>query len=481
MDSLPIFVKLQGRSVLVVGDSDAALAKLRMLVRTQARITVLTPRGHERLGEFVGEFDGHSRLDVATRPFVAGDVAGKALVYSASGDDALDRRVAAAARAAGVPVNVVDRTELCDFITPAIVDRDPLTVAISSNGAAPVLARRLRARIEALLPTRLGTLAAIAGGFRDTLKKLLPDVAARRRFWDRFFDLADTTELLALDTTIARSTLIELAHREAAGDAPAGRVLLVGAGPGDPELLTVKAHRALQRADVIVYDKLVSPDVLDYARRDAEFVFVGKSRGDHSVSQDAINALLVDHARAGRMVVRLKSGDPFVFGRAGEEIESLRTAGVAVEVVPGITALAGCAAVAQIPLTHRDHASAVTLITGQLKKGVAQDWTGLAGPGRTLAIYMGLGTAQAIAEKLVVDGFDPATPVAVVENGTRTDERRFYGPLSHLPRLVADHQVASPALIIVGEVAALAKDWPADALAPLQAAAADIEPLKIAV
>lgn len=461
MQSLPLFLKLDGRRVLLVGEGEAAVAKLRLLAKTPARIHLVT-----RTPEDFAEFAEHPRLIVDPRGFAAADLEGAALVYGAVEDDGEAAAIAAAARAADVPVNMVDRPPLCDFITPAIVDRDPLTVAISTNGGAPVFGRRLRAMIEGLLPHDIGRVVARAGAFRDRLKALLPDAGARRRFWDRLFDSADTSDLNALSDTAFTARLERLAADEAAGRKE-GVVQLVGAGPGDPELLTVKAQRALQTADVIVYDRLVAPAVLDYARRDAEFVFVGKTRGDHGLGQEGINALLVAHARAGRRIVRLKSGDPFVFGRAGEEIAALRAAGVAVEIVPGITAVAGCAATSQIPLTHRDHASAVTLITGHVKDGAQRDWRSLAGPGRTLAVYMGLSTAKDIAAALLADGVAGATPVAVIENGTRAEERRVYGRLADLPALVAREGVESPALIVVGEVARLARDWPAEALAPL--------------
>ncbi|MBK5920252.1 uroporphyrinogen-III C-methyltransferase [Rhodothalassium salexigens] len=474
MRTLPINVRLDGRTVLVVGDGEAAHAKLRLLAKTPARLRVVAPDGWAGLGDWRG------RVEVTARAFEPADLAGVALVYAATEDAATDSAVAAAARAAGVPVNVVDRPALCDFITPAIVDRDPLSIAICTNGGAPVLGRRLRARIEAWLPQGFGRLVDNAAGFRDRLKAVLPEVADRRRFWDRFFDGAAGDDLLALSDDalgarlerLAQTAAAERDQGKAAGEA-GGEVLLVGAGPGDPELLTLKAHRALQQADVIIYDRLVSEDVLDYARRDARFVHVGKRAGHPSWGQAAINDLLIREARAGNRVVRLKSGDPFVFGRAGEEVEDLTAAGVAVSVVPGVTAAAGCAAHSLIPLTHRDHASAVTLVTGQLKGGGAQSWRGLYGPGRTLAVYMGVTTARDIAQGLIADGAPAALPVAIIERGTQAGERRVYGRLVDLPDLVAVHAIESPAMLVIGEVARLARDWPAEALAPLFAEASN--------
>lgn len=456
MNSFPIFLEMEGRDVLVVGGTDMAANKVRLLAKTPARVVIVA----EGLDPAFREFEDLPNICFNYRPFEAGDVLGKALVYAATHDEETDAKVCRAARAAGVPVNVVDKPELCQFTTPAIVDRAPLTVAISSSGQAPTLARKVRAAIDELLPSRLGTLTAIAGGFRNRAKALIPDAARRRRFWDRVFAPSKVSELLALEATRIPAALESLARSESG----AGRVILVGAGPGDPDLLTLKAHRALSEADVIVYDRLVGEEILDYARRDAERIFVGKSRGDHTLNQDEINELLVQRARAGEIVVRLKGGDPFVFGRAGEEIEALRRANVAIEIVPGVTAAAACAATSHIPLTHREFASAVTLVTGQLKAAHPQDWRGLAGDGRTLAIYMGLAQAERISEGLIGDGLDPLTPVAVIENGSRADERQLFATLQSLPQVARENRVKSPAMIIVGEVAALAKDWPAELL-----------------
>ena len=455
MNSLPLAFSLEGRKVLLAGHGEAALAKARLLVRTPAEIVWFGPAA----GDIDDPLIVSKRLTCATRAVQDSDFSGAALAVIATGDTAEDERLAAMARRAHVPVNVVDRPELSDFSVPAIVDRSPVLVAISTEGTAPVLARRIRAMMEAALPMATGRLAARAGAFRDRLKAMLPEFDARRRVWERVFSAEDPASLADLEDGAFAARLEAMAEEEQAGTRR-GLVQLVGAGPGDPELLTLKAQRALQSADVIVYDRLVGDGVLDYARRDAEFVFVGKRRGDHGRGQGSIHSLLVHHARAGRRVVRLKAGDPFVFGRAGEEIAALREAGVAVEVIPGITALAGCAATAQIPLTHRDHASAVTLVTGHVQAGSHLDWRALAGPDRTLAVYMGISTAGEIAAALLNDGVAATTPVAVLENGTRPAERRLYGELAELPDLVRRENVASPALILIGRVAAEARDWP---------------------
>ena len=461
MESLPVFIRMEGRRVLVAGDGEPALAKLRLVAKTPADILWLAPTG-AALPEDLAD---HARIDRWVRGFEPDDLAGVALVYASMASESEDRRIAAAARAASIPVNIVDRPHLCDFTTPAIVDRDPILVAISTGGAAPAFARRLRGMIEAMVPPAMGPLLRRLRDLRGTIATLLPQSADRRRFWDRLFDAPDPAALGSLDDAALMARLEQTATETVMGGG--GLVQLVGAGPGDPELLTLKAQRALQQADVIVYDRLVSDAVRDFARRDAELVYAGKQRGDHGRGQDFIHDEMIRHARAGRRVARLKSGDPFVFGRAGEEISALRAAGIEVEVIPGITAVAGCAATAQLPLTHREHASAVTLVTGHVAAGGHLEWRALAGPDRTLAVYMGVSTAEDIAVALLSDGVSPDLPVAIVENGTRPEERRLYGRLIELPGLVAREAVQSPALILIGQVAAEARDWPAEELAPV--------------
>jgi uroporphyrin-III C-methyltransferase/precorrin-2 dehydrogenase/sirohydrochlorin ferrochelatase len=332
-----------------------------------------------------------------------------------------------------------------------------VVIGIATGGAAPVLASRVREAIERLLPARLGRLAEFAASFRTAVKATVPSAASRLRFWDRFFDGPVADQVLAGNERGARERMLTLVNGREANEPPRGGVAIVGAGPGDPDLLTLRALRLLQRADVVIYDKLVGPGVLDLARRDAERIYVGKSTGHHSASQDEINALAAAKALAGRRVVRLKGGDPFIFGRGGEELTYLRQHGVAVEVVPGITAALGCAAAVGIPLTHRDHAQAVTLATGQGKDGEPElDWATLARLGQTLVIYMGVGAAGRIAARLVDNGLDPGTPVAVIESGTLPGQKAAYGRLSGLGWLVRQSSIAGPALIVIGRVAALA-------------------------
>jgi uroporphyrin-III C-methyltransferase/precorrin-2 dehydrogenase/sirohydrochlorin ferrochelatase len=452
MRYLPLFADMAGRPCLVVGAGPVALRKVELLLRARARVLVVARRA-------VAEIDRLARdgkLDLQRRPFAAADVAGRALVYAATGLAAVDGAVAAAARAAGVPVNVVDAPELCDFITPAIVDRSPIVVAVSSGGGAPVLARQVRALIEALLPSNLGRLAAYAESIRAAVKVWLPDARARRGFWDRFFAAGLARDAQGADGESDFRAAYELARQVETEPGAHGRVAIVGAGPGDPDLLTLRALQQLQRADVIVYDRLVGDRVLDYARRDAERIYVGKTRAHHAYAQPEISALLAHHAALGKRVVRLKGGDPFVFGRGGEELEYLRGRGIAVEVVPGITAALGAAASAGIPLTHRGIARGVTLITGTTKDGVPEnDWQALARLGHTLAVYMSVANAGEIAERLIDGGLDPATPAAIVENATLPAQRVVTGAVADLAELVRAHDIGSPALLVIGEAVAL--------------------------
>jgi uroporphyrin-III C-methyltransferase/precorrin-2 dehydrogenase/sirohydrochlorin ferrochelatase len=428
MRSFPLFLKLEGRPVLLVGAGSAAAAKLRLLSSAGARVTVAA--------------------DIPS-PETFGAVG---LVFGATGNEADDRAVAERARAAGKLVNIVDRPELSDFTMPAIVDRGDIVVAVSTHGASPVLAQRVRAAIESVLPPGLGRLAQFAQRFRAAVQARIGENAARRRFWDQVLSGPIAAAVLAGDEKRAARDLIRAVNR-GEPKAETGRVSLVGAGPGDPELLTLRAARALREADVIVYDKLVDPAVLEYARRDARRIFAGKSKGDHTLPQAEINALLVAEAKAGRHVVRLKGGDPFVFGRGGEELDALAAEHIRVEVVPGITAATGCAAYAGFPLTHRDHASSVVFVSGHSKDGFSDlDWRALANPHQTVVVYMGVSAAGEVAGKLIQAGLSASTPVAIVENGTRWDQRVIKGDLQQAADLIRAHGVAGPALLVIGEV-----------------------------
>ncbi|MBK1667643.1 uroporphyrinogen-III C-methyltransferase [Rhodovibrio sodomensis] len=453
MRYFPAFLDIRDRPVLVVGGTENAARKVRLLRKAHARVVVVARRLDDELAGLARD----GAIEHIARCFKQDDVPGKAAVIAATGRADVDEAVAKVARPRDVPVNVVDRPWACTFITPAIVDRDPLTIGISSAGAAPVLARRIREKLEAMLPARIGELTAFAESFRDAVANRLLPGPQRLRFWETFFDSAVADDVLAGREAKAREGMMRLVNGEA--DAVGtGQVAIVGAGPGDPDLLTFKAVRFLQRADVVVHDRLVNPEIVDYARRDAERIDVGKAPGAHAKTQDEINALLIAHARAGSKVVRLKGGDPFVFGRGGEEVSALRAANVQVELVPGITAATGCAAAAGIPLTHRDHAQAVTFVTGHAASPEAEpDWAALAGANHTLAIYMGVTTAERVADRLIAHGLSPDTPAAIVEHGTTEHERILPTQLAALGATVAARGVRGPAMLIIGQVAAFAE------------------------
>ena len=452
MRYFPAFFDLNGRRALIVGGGESAARKLRLLRKAKAWVTVVAPEAAPEIADLAEA----GEIAWIARAFEAGDVLGQDLVVGATGLSPVDEDVAKAARTAGRPVNVVDRPDLSSFITPAIVDRDPIVIGISSGGSAPVLARRIRARIESLLPAGIGRLADFAESFRGAVAATVAP-AGRKRFWERFFDGPVAEAVLKGDERGARERMLALVNSPAAREREAGIVHIVGAGPGDPDLLTFRAMRLIQDADAIFYDKLVGPEIVDYARRDAERVYVGKTKGNHSKSQDDINALMAEAAAAGKRVVRLKGGDPFVFGRGGEEADYLRGLGHAVEVVPGITAATGCAAAADIPLTFRGVAQAVTFVTGHAADGEPDlDWAALSDPRQTLVIYMGVSTAGTIAARLIEHGVEPARPVAVIENGTRADQKVVKGSLGALEALVQRNAIAGPAVIVVGDVVKLA-------------------------
>lgn len=452
MDYYPVFMNLRGRRVLVVGGGEVAARKVDLVYSAGAHVVVVAPW----LGAELEARLGRGEIEHVARRWVSGDVANSTLVVAATDDPGVHECISVYCQRLGIPVNVVDDTPLCSVITPAMVDRSPIQIAISSAGVAPVLARRLRAWIEAAVPPGYGRLAGLAARFRDTVKARFASVDERRRFWERILEgpVADLVYADRDDDAAARlAREIEAPH--APGDT-AGSVALVGAGPGDPDLLTFRALRLMQQADVVLYDRLVSDGVLELTRRDAEKVYVGKRRSNHHLTQDRINAELIRLARAGKRVVRLKGGDPFIFGRGGEEIGELMEAGIDFQVVPGITAAAGCAAYAGIPLTHRDHAQSVQFITAHLREGgVDLDWSGLVRPGNTLAVYMGLSGVRELCARLIEHGRGADTPAALIQQGTLPDQRVFVGSLASLPDLIDAHDVQAPTLIIVGEVVSL--------------------------
>ncbi|WP_426153242.1 siroheme synthase CysG [Pseudomonas sp. DC3000-4b1] len=450
MNFLPLFHKLTGRPVLVVGGGEIALRKSRLLTDAGARLRVVAPQVDAQLAALVE----HGGGEVFERGYTAADLDGCAVVIAATDDAPLNAQVSADAQARCVPVNVVDAPALCTVIFPAIVDRSPLVVAVSSGGDAPVLARLIRARLEAWIPAAYGELAKLAAGFRDRVKQRFPNVNQRRAFWEEVFQGPIADRQLAGRSSEAASMLAE--RVEGAPPHAPGEVYLVGAGPGDPDLLTFKALRLMQQADVVLYDRLVAPAIIELCRRDAERIYVGKRRADHAVPQDQINQQLVRLAQEGKRVVRLKGGDPFIFGRGGEEIEELAAHGIPFQVVPGITAASGCAAYAGIPLTHRDYAQSVRFVTGHLKDGSSDlPWDDLVAPAQTVVFYMGLVGLPAICAGMIRHGRAPDTPAALVQQGTTAQQRVFTGTLADLPDLVARHEVHAPTLVIVGEVVQL--------------------------
>ncbi|MBB5752344.1 siroheme synthase CysG [Prosthecomicrobium pneumaticum] len=444
----PAFHVVDGRRVAVVGGGVEAAAKLRLVAETKATLVLYAPAI-----EAATAADAIAAgAEIVPRLPETGDLEGAALVFAATGEESEDRIVRDRAKAAGVPVNVVDRPELCDFYTPALVNRAPLAVAIGSEGAAPVLARHVRARIEAMLAPAFGDLAFLADRLRARVARAIPPGEGRRRFWARFFSGPIAQRALSGDLAGAEGDAVAVLERpEAAG----GHVALVGAGPGAEDLLTLRAQRLLQEADVIVYDKLVPETIVAMGRRDALRLYVGKAKGAHAASQDEINAILVREAKDGRRVVRLKSGDPLIFGRAGEEIAALREAGISFEIVPGVTAAIAAAAETEIPLTLRGAASSLVFATGHdLRGDTLPDWAGLALSGATVAVYMGRSVAAKVAAKLIENGLAPSTPVAMVENASRPDRRSHAGRLDGLAALADLSGSAAPVVFIIGAVVA---------------------------
>lgn len=447
MDHLPIFCQLRGRDCLLVGGGDVAERKARLLLDAGAKLTVnaldFVPQFRvwaeaDRLTLVEGEFN-ETLLDACW------------LAIAATDSDTINARVSQAAEFRRIFCNVVDAPTQASFIMPSIIDRSPLMVAVSSGGTSPVLARLLREKLESLLPQHLGQVAHYAGQLRARVKRQFATVGERRRFWEKLFvndrlaqSLANQ-DLKAVEDTTETLLREPLEHR--------GEVVLVGAGPGDAGLLTLKGLQQIQQADTVVYDRLVSDDIMNLVRRDADRIFVGKRAGYHCVPQEEINQILLHEAQKGKRVVRLKGGDPFIFGRGGEELETLCHAGIPFSVVPGITAASGCSAYAGIPLTHRDYAQSVRLVTGHLKTGAELDWRNLAAEKQTLVFYMGLHQAATLQQKLIENGMPKDMPVALVENGTAVQQRVVDGTLADLNELAG--QVVSPSLIIVGRVVAL--------------------------
>jgi uroporphyrin-III C-methyltransferase/precorrin-2 dehydrogenase/sirohydrochlorin ferrochelatase len=458
MRFLPVFMDVTSGPVALVGCGEHAINKLRLLLAAHA--TVRWFPGHTDVAdEIVQAAAGPGRLEVDFHDPLSANLAGAIAVVSAAGD-ARDEKISQRARDAGVPVNVVDRADLSSFVFPAIVDRGDVVVAIGTSGHAPVLARRLRERIEAIVPARIGDLAALMGRYRRRVAEAKLALSPRA-FWQKVVDGPIGAAVLAGRYARAEADLVRSIDAGGGRDprSSTGTVFLVGAGPGDPDLLTLRALQVLQDADIVFHDELVTDAVLDRVRRDAKRVFVGKRRGEPGIGQDEINRRLVDAARSGRQVVRLKGGDAFVFGRGGEEIERLREHNIPVVIVPGITAALGCAAEAELPLTLRNEATRLSFVTAhRADEAAGVDWSGLSGKDTTVVVYMGLASAAAVRDGLVKAGRDPATPAAVLARGTRPDSRAVVGRLDDLPKLAAAAG-EGPALLVIGEVVAHSAPW----------------------
>jgi len=451
MDFLPIFLDVKNRPCLVVGGGDVALRKVSLLRQAGARVRVVSPELHPSLERMLKD----GEISHVARNYQASDLDECILAVAATDDAATNRAVSEQAKSLRIPVNVVDQPRLCSFIVPSIIDRSPVVAAVSTGGASPVLARLIRARLETLIPAGYGRLAELAARFRDRVKARFASPTDRRLFWDNVLQ-GGVAERVFSGHMAEADAAMEMALGQNAPDQGMGEVYLVGGGPGDPDLLTFRAMRLMQQADVVVYDRLVAKAVLEMTRRDADRIYVGKERNNHAMRQEEINRLLADLAKQGKRVLRLKGGDPFIFGRGGEEIDTLAQEGIPFQVVPGVTAAAGCASYAGIPLTHRDYAQSVTFVTGHLKDGsINLNWPQLAQPHQTVVFYMGLHGLPVIAEQLVAHGLPPETPAALVEQGTTHQQKVYTGTLASLPSIVEKEDPKPPTLIIVGEVVRL--------------------------
>jgi uroporphyrin-III C-methyltransferase/precorrin-2 dehydrogenase/sirohydrochlorin ferrochelatase len=447
VDFLPIFVNIKGKPCLVVGGGEVAKRKAGVLLEAGAKVCVVAP-------EIDPELANQKGIKPVVAYFDAKHLDGMVLVIAATNDREVNKQVSALAQNRSIPVNVVDDPELCSFIMPAILDRSPLMIAFSSGGASPVLTRMLRGKLETIIPQNYSRLAAFAERFRELVKTRVTNPPKRRIFWENVLDGVVAEKVLTGDENGAEAMMKEMLKDE--DNISRGEVYLVGAGPGDPDLLTFRALRLMQKADVVVYDNLVSKPIVEMTRRDAERIYVGKKRDDHTLRQEEINELLVRLAKEGKRVLRLKGGDPFIFGRGGEEIETLAAENIPFQVVPGITAASGVASYAGIPLTHRDYAQSCMFVTGHLKDGTMNlDWAALARPKQTVVVYMGLHGLDTLCSKLIEHGMPDTTPIAIVQQGTTQNQRVFTGTLKTLPGIAEREKPQAPTLIIVGGVVKL--------------------------
>lgn len=454
MQYLPVFIDIRSREVSVIGGGVTALRKVRLLLQAGADVQVVASSLCPELQTFVKS--GTIRCNF--KSFKKRMIRNSSLVIAASGDQKMNEKAAAAARKLRIPVNVPDNQALCGFIFPAIIDRDPVTIAVGSGGNAPVLSRLLREKLETLIPSTVSEAGKAAADFRDRIRKEIPDLQFRRMFWEQWFREHLNRPAAGADLKNLKSDLVKkLKSRVKPGmSGKKGEVMITGAGPGDPELLTIRALQAMQSADVIVHDGLVSEEVLNLARRDADRISVAKQAGHHSLPQSDINRLLISLASQGLKVCRLKGGDPFIFGRGGEECEALAESGISFSVIPAVSAASGCSAYSGIPLTHRDFAQTVQFVTGHCRKeGDEPDWASLAQQKQTIVVYMGLIRSEELSSRLIQNGRHPATPVAVIEKGTLPQQRVFTSTLGELHRTIEENRIQSPGLIIIGEVVSL--------------------------
>jgi len=459
VDFLPIFFDVKQKPCLVIGGGEVAARKVSLLLKAQAEVTVVSPELSRELAEWCKE----GKIIHVARDFEDADIEhSPVLVIGATDNRSVNKRVSELAQACSIPVNIVDDPELCSFITPSIVDRSPVQIAISTGGASPVLARMIRTKLEGCIPAAYGRLGALVSNYREKVKAKFTHVDQRRAFWESILESTVADRVYSGHDEEAGEELQKAIDSADANPRFQGEVYLVGAGPGDPDLLTFRALRLMQSCDVMVYDRLVSPAIRELVRRDAELIYVGKARDKHTMQQESINELLVRLAKEGKRVLRLKGGDPFIFGRGGEEIELLAQEGIPFQVVPGITAAAGCAAYAGIPLTHRDYSQACVFVTGHLKDGTVDlNWPALAQPNQTVVFYMGLHGAPTLCKEMIAHGMPASTPVALVQKGTTPDQKTIIATLDTLEETVKNHQFQPPTLIIVGEVVSLKEklDW----------------------
>jgi uroporphyrin-III C-methyltransferase/precorrin-2 dehydrogenase/sirohydrochlorin ferrochelatase len=455
MDYYPIFIDLKNQDCLIVGGGQVALRKARLLVQAGAKITIIAPVLDPQITQELGTNVNH-----LPRTFLADDIAGYRIVIAATNHTDVNALVSQCAHKANIPVNVVDDPALCSFITPAIIDRSPITIAISTAGKAPIVASAIRAKLEAIIPKGYGRLASAISRHKCEIKQRFPDQKKRTHFLQRILQTPEVEKLQTNDQGHADQIVKKALSSPTAQEV--GQVWLIGAGPGDPDLLTFRALRLMQQADVVLHDRLVSGEILNLTRRDAHRIYVGKRRSEHSVPQNQINQRLVDLALEGNNVVRLKGGDPFIFGRGGEEIELLKEAGIPFQVIPGITAASGCASYAGIPLTHRDHAQSCLFVTGHLKDGsVNLNWQNLAAKNQTVVVYMGLLGVPTICKQLIAHGVVKTMPIALIERGTTSQQQVHIATLESMEKYMQTTEIQAPTLLIIGTVVSLRDqlDW----------------------